>query len=231
MSNIFQTLQAVKQTANKMDPSLFGLALAASLGSALFASFLYHYFYENRSTGSQVNRAFPLLAISITALFIGIQVSLPLSLGLLGALSIIRFRTPIKEPEEVGFIMLVIASSISCSTFSFQFLVILNLMALVTLIVVRGVRVWKQKNRDGILFLSMPDAEALAHLHEILQFIKTRTGMYSLESSSTRDGITSLQIAFIDLKEEVPQFHNQIKNLAKIENLNFFFNKQGGIRG
>jgi len=31
---------------------------------------------------------------------------------LLGALSIVRFRTPIKEPEEIGFIMLVVASAL-----------------------------------------------------------------------------------------------------------------------
>jgi hypothetical protein len=30
----------------------------------------------------------------------------------MGSLSIIRFRTPIKEPEEVGFLLLVIAASV-----------------------------------------------------------------------------------------------------------------------
>ena len=84
---------------------LIGVALLASL----FISFLYLTFFGSRATGSDVHRAFPLLGISITAVFIAIQFSLPLSLGLLGALSIVRFRTPIKEPEEIGFIMLVVA--------------------------------------------------------------------------------------------------------------------------
>ena len=35
--------------------------------------------------------------------------SLALSLGLVGALSIVRFRTPIKEPEELGYLFLIIA--------------------------------------------------------------------------------------------------------------------------
>ena len=38
-----------------------------------------------------------------------------MSLGLLGALSIVRFRTPIKEPEEIGFLMVVIATSLAIS--------------------------------------------------------------------------------------------------------------------
>jgi hypothetical protein len=67
-----------------------------SLFSAFFVAFLYVRFYKNRSTGSLIYRAFPLLGMSITAIFICIQFSLPLSLGLLGALSIVRFRTPIK---------------------------------------------------------------------------------------------------------------------------------------
>ena len=69
-------------------------------------------FYGRRATGSEIHRAFPLIAIAVTAIFICIQFSLPLSLGLLGALSIVRFRTPIKEPEEIGFLMVVIATSL-----------------------------------------------------------------------------------------------------------------------
>ena len=89
--------------------------IVISLLTSLFISALYLYFYENRSTGSRIHRSFPLLGVSVTTLFVCIQFSLPLSLGLLGALSIVRFRTPIKEPEEIGFIMLVIAASIACA--------------------------------------------------------------------------------------------------------------------
>ena len=58
------------------------MLMAVSLLSSLFISYLYVHFYSNRATGSQVHRAFPLLGISITAIFVTIQFSLPLSLGL-----------------------------------------------------------------------------------------------------------------------------------------------------
>src|SRR5688572_10498829 len=102
----------------QVSPLAFLMLMAVSLLSSLFISYLYVHFYSNRATGSQVHRAFPLLGISITAIFVTIQFSLPLSLGLLGALSIVRFRTPIKEPEEIGFIMLVIAKPISSGSAS-----------------------------------------------------------------------------------------------------------------
>ena len=111
----------------------FLAALLVSLVSAATAALLYRFFYERRGTGSQIHRAFPLLSLAVTTLFIGVQVSLPLSLGLLGSLSIIRFRTPIKEPEEVGFIMLVIAAAICAATKNFDFILYLYLVAVVAL--------------------------------------------------------------------------------------------------
>ena len=105
----------------QMGPLPFIVLMAVSLACSLVVSLLYVQFYASRATGSQVHRAFPLLGISITAIFVCIQFSLPLSLGLLGALSIVRFRTPIKEPEEIGFIMLVIAVSIATATFKLAF--------------------------------------------------------------------------------------------------------------
>ena len=52
-----------------------------------------------------------LVFISTTTLLIitVVKTSLSLSLGLVGALSIIRFRTPIKEPEELAYLFLAIA--------------------------------------------------------------------------------------------------------------------------
>lgn len=52
---------------------------------------------------------FPMLALTTMMVISFIQSSLALSLGLVGALSIVRFRSAIKEPEELIYIFLVIA--------------------------------------------------------------------------------------------------------------------------
>lgn len=52
-------------------------------------------------------------SIAITLIVIVIKSSLALSLGLIGALSIIRFRTAIKEPEQIITLLMVMAVSIS----------------------------------------------------------------------------------------------------------------------
>ena len=134
----------------------FVLSVGVSLLCALFISFLYASLYRNRATGSMVHRAFPLLGVSITSIFITVQFSLPLSLGLLGALSIVRFRTPIKEPEEIGFIMLVVATSLCCATFNLLFLGIILGVAVGGLMVQAGLgKFWRLGRRTGTLVVAM----------------------------------------------------------------------------
>ena len=163
----------------------FLVALGMSLLCALFISFLYVRFYQNRSTGSMVHRAFPLLGVSITAIFIAIQFSLPLSLGLLGALSIVRFRTPIKEPEEIGFIMLVVATSLCCATFNLQFLGIILAVAVGGLLL-QGLlrRVWRFQRPHGLLVVTAPCASYEAQSAAFLDAVRGRLPNAQLEGVS-----------------------------------------------
>ena len=51
----------------------------------------------------------PIICLTTLLVISVVKSSLALSLGLVGALSIVRFRTPIKEPEELAYIFLSIA--------------------------------------------------------------------------------------------------------------------------
>lgn len=228
--SVFKALEDFQQVRDHLDPSLFVVALLASLGAAFLTSALYRFFYERRGTGSQVHRAFPLLGISITTLFIAVQLSIPLSLGLLGALSIIRFRTPIKEPEEVGFIMLLIASSVAAATFNFVFMGLLLAVAIGALLVVRSARGWKLATRDGVLVLQLPDAEASAAWPRIEQCLKAHLRRTQLESSASRDGQTSLHLAFSGLKSSVADLQSALRATAPVQTLNVFLDRPGGLR-
>ena len=61
---------------------------------------------SNRDAFAQV---FPLILLTTLLIITVVKSSLALSLGLVGALSIIRFRTPIKEPEELAYLFIAIA--------------------------------------------------------------------------------------------------------------------------
>ncbi len=154
LNNILGSLS--QGTGPQVSPLAFLMLMAISLLASLFISYLYVHFYSNRATGSQVHRAFPLLGISITSIFITIQFSLPLSLGLLGALSIVRFRTPIKEPEEIGFIMLVIATSIAVATFKLAFVGVIFVIALAALFGQIAARRFMGTQSDGTIVVTLP---------------------------------------------------------------------------
>lgn len=218
------------QVREQLDPGLFISALLAALAAAFIASLMYRFFYERRGTGSQVHRAFPLLAVSVTTLFIGVQISIPLSLGLLGSLSIIRFRTPIKEPEEVGFIMLVIAASISAATFNFIFIVYMYIAAFLALVIMRGAATIRWLKRDGLLILTLPKETAIAKYKEIEALLLDKTTRLTLESTSTHSGATTYQFVFSGIKEDVATFEGELSKVAEFTQINIFLDRPGGIR-
>lgn len=117
--------------------SALTLSLLCALLGGLILAWAYSTFYGSRATGSNVHRAFPLIALATCAIFICVQFSLPLSLGLLGALSIVRFRTPIKEPEEIGFIMLVVSTGLCSATFNVGFMVLILAVVMIALVILR----------------------------------------------------------------------------------------------
>ena len=167
-----------------------------STAAALLVRLLYRLFYEESETGSQIDRSFLLLSPAITTLFITIQFSLPLSLGLLGALSIVRFRVPIREPEEIGFLMVVIASAIACATYSYLVLALLLALVVVALLLqhLLGRRIPALRRSGGLLMLTIADAVVRAARPAIEAILAARLGWIRLEHLNGRDGADDAEL-------------------------------------
>ena len=165
--------------------------LLVSCAAAMALSLLYALFFERRATGSDIHRAFPALGMAITGIFICLQYSLPLSLGLLGALSIVRFRTPIKEPEEIGFLMLLIASSICCATLNFVMLALLFGLTIAALAAMRWLP-WFGRSRAAVASLVVTvEAGALAAILPQLQGLAREGNLCATLDAITDCGGTS----------------------------------------
>jgi len=169
------------------------LAIGFSLIAAIAAYLMYQLFYGSRYIGAGVHRTFIIGGPAITALFLGIQTSIPLSLGLLGALSFVRFRTPVKDPAEIGFLLLLIASSIGAATNNFLVTGILFALVFVSLSIQ-----WLTRNRltlfgRGHLMISV-DQPSFPELEtKLTRFLKERLRGLSLESMSMLENRVSLQ--------------------------------------
>src|SRR4026209_557238 len=180
----------------------FVFLMAVSLVGTFLASWLYLRFYSSRATASQVYRAFPLLGLSITAIFVCVQFSLPLSLGLLGALSIVPLRTPIKEPEEIGFIMLVIAASIATATFKLAFVGILFAIAIVALLVQSSGRWFRREQLDGTIVITVPERGGPADAAALTALVRGHVPRAELESVTRHEGATVVSYVFQGMSHE-----------------------------
>lgn len=220
-----------RSSAAGIDAYGFSLALVISVLVAVIISGLYQAFYENRTTGSQIHRSFLLISPSITALFIAIQFSLPLSLGLLGALSFVRFRTPIKEPEEVGFLMLVIASSVICATFNFVLLLVLLILATITLWVQRYSGVFfKSKRQDGLAVITLDAGLSSDALLSVVNLLEKHLPGGRVESLSYGDDFHVINYSFADTTlERMNSLHARLNDIALIQKVNILFNRQGTL--
>lgn len=80
------------------------LSLTLTFLIAMFIYYVYKKTYNGVLYSKNFNLTLVMTAIIVDALMIGISGNLVLSLGLVGALSIVRFRTAIKDPKDTAFI-------------------------------------------------------------------------------------------------------------------------------
>ena len=91
--------------------SLINLLINLGIGVPLALLVRWHFerFGSTLSNRDEFAQVFPFILLTTTLIITVVKSSLALSLGLVGALSIVRFRTPIKEPEELAYLFFAIA--------------------------------------------------------------------------------------------------------------------------
>lgn len=115
-------------------PFIIGLLLAGLLSYLL--SRVYVRFGTTLSNREMFGRNFLLIAMTTMLIISIVKSSIQLSLGLVGALSIVRFRAAIKEPEELGFLFIAIAIGLGMG--ANQFLVtVVAFTIIVSIIILR----------------------------------------------------------------------------------------------
>ena len=122
MNNEISNLLSSENINVSFDNFLIAIFLSILLG------FLVREFYIRFSTTLsnkvEFSKTFVILAATTTIVITIVKSSLALSLGLVGALSIVRFRAAIKEPEELVYLFLLIAIGLGCGAGQFFITVI-----------------------------------------------------------------------------------------------------------
>ncbi len=199
------------------------LPMGASVAASVVVYWMYHLFYGSRTIGAGVDRVFLLGGPAITALFLGIQSSIPLSLGLLGALSFVRFRTPVKDSAEIGFLLLLIAASIGIATGTYAIVIVLFAVTFLLLTLQGLLRRRFCLRRFSVLLLSM-DQEVFDRVASSLEgFLRGQADRVHLKTVSVMDGRMSLQYQFRKRAEfDRAEFVRQLNELASPNRMEIF---------
>ena len=137
-------------------PPLSLTALVINLGVGVFLSLLlrwhFKYFGSTLSNRDEFSQVCPFILLTTILIITVVKSSLALSLGLVGALSIVRFRTPIKEPEELAYLFIAIAMGLGLGADQR----IPTLVAGPLILVVMAVFKWSRKeSKKKNLYLSL----------------------------------------------------------------------------
>lgn len=105
-------LEGFQSTELSMRTLVVTLVLAGLLGIYIF--FVYRLVTTNTFYSKSFNVSLILMCVITTAIIITIQSSVVVSLGMVGALSIVRFRTAVKDPLDLIFMFWSISVGIIC---------------------------------------------------------------------------------------------------------------------
>jgi hypothetical protein len=161
----FLTNQSVQ-----VDLPSFALNIALAALMAWILGRVYVRFGETLSNRQQFGRNFVLIAMTTVLIISVVKSSLALSLGLVGALSIVRFRAAIKEPEELAYLFLNIAIGLGLGADQ-RIVTIVAFVVIVSLISL--VRFGRQSAASHNLYLTidshLPEKISLERIVEIMR--------------------------------------------------------------
>lgn len=193
--------------------SIQGLIANLAIGFLLAIALRWHYlkFGSTLTNRREFAQVFPFILLTTVLIISIVKSSLALSLGLVGALSIVRFRTPIKEPEELAYLFIAIAMGLGLGASQTLATVVASFAILTSVAVLR----WRQTGREhSNLFLSVEcsfdsDEAADGHLDRLNELISNHASSSDLRRFDIRESV--LEASYV---LEVPS----VTNLGAIAN-------------
>ena len=186
------------QTTLNVTDVLINLLLSVAL--AYFVKFVFERYAITLSNRKLFGNIFLLITVCTTLIISIIQSSIALSLGLVGALSIVRFRTAIKEPEELVYLFLCIAIGLGFGANQR----LLTLAASVLILIILVLRGWNKRSRG--YFSESYNFDLLSSklsLDDVVTQIKPFSDSFHLKRYSTDEHALNvcLLVEFADIQK------------------------------
>ena len=200
-NDIFKSSFLENVTSVYLIDMVLALVLAFGIGVFIF------YVYKKTYTGVMYSSSFGVTLIALTMIttevILAVTSNVVLSLGMVGALSIVRFRTAIKEPLDISFLFWSIATGIILAAGMIPLAVFGSVLIGIILVVFVN-----KKSHDNpyIVVLACTDQESEKKATE---YLKQHVNKLAVKSKTVRADAIELNME-IRLKDDNTQFINQL---------------------
>ena len=171
---------------------------------ALLFSFIIYYVYkftcDNVIYSKKFNITMALMTMVTAAIIMSMQANVVVSLGMVGALSIVRFRTAIKEPKDLLFLFWAIANGIIIGAGIYSIVFVLGIILTIALLV------FEKLPGNKIPYLLVINLENLEVEEEIEKILTENKIKYRVKSKNISNNN-------VDIIYELS--NNKIENLIK----------------
>lgn len=206
-NDIFKSSYLENVSAIDIPDMIIALVLAFLVG--LFIYFIYQKTYRGVMYSASFGVTLVALTMITTVVILAVTSNAVLSLGMVGALSIVRFRTAIKEPLDIAFLFWAIAAGIVLAAGMIPLAVIGSIVigAVLILFVNR-----KTYTRPYIVVLRCENDASEAAATE---YLKENVEKYSVKSKTVQKGLIELNIE-VRLKDEETGFVNSMASMKGV---------------
>ena len=186
------------------------LAIVLAFGIGLFIFFIYKKTYAGVMYSSSFGVTLVALTMITTLVILAVTSNVVLSLGMVGALSIVRFRTAIKEPLDLAFLFWSIAAGIILAAGMIP-------LAVIGSVIIGLIIYFFANRRDSanpyIVVLSCSGQESEK---EALAYLEKHTKRMTVKSKTARKGNTELTLE-VRLADDNTDFINTLSSIRGVE--------------
>ena len=191
-------------TSADVTPQEIFLILLITTVLALYIFFIYRVLTRKTFYSKTFNISLAALALITAGIILTIQSSIVVSLGMVGALSIVRFRTAIKDPMDLVFLFWSISVGIICGARLYVIAVILSVFVTIVIFALDKMPVAKAPK---ILVVNAQSLEAEDDILDIVEGYSTYYRVKSRNLSADQlDMVVELRVK--DEKALVGEIHN-----------------------
>ena len=148
--------------------------------------------YSNSLSNKKIfSNNFYLITLTTTLIITVVKSSLALSLGLVGALSIVRFRAAIKEPEEIAYLFLCIAVGLGLGA-NYALVTVVGFSIILALIII--LNRYSRKNIDQEEIFCTISLNKKICLEELLNILKKHSNFLFLRDFDITDKFSQVGV-------------------------------------